>query len=273
MYRNFLTLLFLITLFTSLAQSNDGVGIGTTQVASDAIFEVESDNKGVLIPRLTTEQRESVTKVTPGLIVYDSEINSFFYYDGDDWIRLIASPALLDLDLSNGSIINLKDGVSPQDAVTKSQLDTKLNLSGGTLSGSLNMNSNKVTNLGNAVANTDALNLGQLTSALDERLKGVNVEKYAWSGSGTLRIPLYSVGIFDMNDLTNTGIHFIRNAFPYNSPYSGEDHMVFVQEVEGWGKSGALIYQVAIQLTGTNRGNINMRTNTSGGWSAWELIN
>lgn len=75
-------------------------------------------------------------------------------------------------DLSMGTtykITNLANGTNAADAVNKGQLDTKLNTSGGTVTGTLTMSgatiamgSQKITGLANGTTSTDAVNKGQL---------------------------------------------------------------------------------------------------------------
>ncbi|WP_421873552.1 pyocin knob domain-containing protein [Marinoscillum sp.] len=144
--KGILYLVFIAIIQKANAQ-NDGVGIGTTTIEPDAILQVEAEDKGMLIPRVTTTARTSlINPSSPGLIVYDSDIRAFYYYDGNSWIRLIASPSKLDLDLNSQKIVNLASGTSSSDAVNKGQLDTKLNLSGGTMTGDINMNGNSILN-------------------------------------------------------------------------------------------------------------------------------
>ena len=47
-------------------------------------------------------------------------------------------------DISNKKLTNMAKGTASNDAVTKNQLDTKLSLSGGLMTGNLDMNSNRI---------------------------------------------------------------------------------------------------------------------------------
>jgi len=58
------------------------------------------------------------------------------------------------LDLNNSNITTLANGTNSQDAVNKSQLDTKLSLSGGTMTGVIDFNNNNIYNLFNIVNTT-----------------------------------------------------------------------------------------------------------------------
>jgi len=60
------------------AQNN--VGIGTTTPDASSALEVQSTNKGVLVPRVTTAQRIAIPAPANGLLVYDTTVDCFFYY-------------------------------------------------------------------------------------------------------------------------------------------------------------------------------------------------
>ncbi len=72
-----------------------GVGVDTTDTP-DAIFEVQSTEDGVLIPRLTILQREAIISPPEGLTIYNTDCGLFNYYDGTDWIPF---PNLMGMDV------------------------------------------------------------------------------------------------------------------------------------------------------------------------------
>ena len=79
---------FIAVSFTSIAQ----VGIGTTTPDASAVLDISSNEKGLLIPRMTTAQRDAIAAVE-GLMVYvlrddDDDAGSFMYYDGNTWKEL-----------------------------------------------------------------------------------------------------------------------------------------------------------------------------------------
>lgn len=53
-----------------------------------AMLDVKSLDKGVLVPRLSTLQRTAIESPARGLLVYDTDFNNFFYYNGSDWVSL-----------------------------------------------------------------------------------------------------------------------------------------------------------------------------------------
>ena len=77
----------------------------------------------------------------------------------DDYLRTDGSNAMTgSLNMNNQKIVNVSNGTSANDAVNFSQLSTKLNTSGGTLTGQINMGNNKITNLADVTGDTDAVN-------------------------------------------------------------------------------------------------------------------
>jgi uncharacterized protein (TIGR02145 family) len=59
------------------------------QAEGSSILDVSSDSKGILIPRLTGAQRASISEPATGLMVFDTDINTFCFYDGASWQYLI----------------------------------------------------------------------------------------------------------------------------------------------------------------------------------------
>ncbi len=79
-----------INLFT-IAQSN--VGIGTITPNPSSILDLTANDKGFLVPRLTTNQRTSILNPANGLLVYDIDFSCFFYWraSSNQWIDICES--------------------------------------------------------------------------------------------------------------------------------------------------------------------------------------
>lgn len=91
--------------FTLFAQQN--VGIGTNTPASSAMLHINSTTKGLLIPRLTSAQRTAIASPAAGLQVYDTNTNSFWYYNGSAWLQIGAGGGSSYWDINgSGSIYN-----------------------------------------------------------------------------------------------------------------------------------------------------------------------
>jgi hypothetical protein len=61
--------------------------------APSAIFEMASTTQGMLLPRMTTAQRESIKAPEDGLMVYDTTLRSICYYNynASKWYSLDAT--------------------------------------------------------------------------------------------------------------------------------------------------------------------------------------
>lgn len=84
MLRNFCVFTFLILSFSSYAQ----VGIGTTSPDPSSLLEINSTEGGLLVPRMTTTQRIDIDDPAQGLLVYDTTVNSFYFFDDSNWVGL-----------------------------------------------------------------------------------------------------------------------------------------------------------------------------------------
>lgn len=72
-------ILFFFFTFNTIAQ----IGIGTTSPENSAILDVSSIDKGVLLPRMTTLQRDNITSPIEGLLIYNTDIKCLNIYDGN----------------------------------------------------------------------------------------------------------------------------------------------------------------------------------------------
>ena len=82
-----------------------------------------------------------------------------------------------DLNMNSHKLTNLSNGVANTDAVNLSQLPTKLSDLTVANTTDISLNSHKLTNVSNGVANTDAVNLGQVNSLISSNSSSSNVTK------------------------------------------------------------------------------------------------
>ena len=73
--------------------------VNYTTPASGSVLDVSSTTKGLIIPRMTTEQRNTLGGTSPatGVVVYDLTLNAFYYWHSSAWHQIAAS----DLNLTN----------------------------------------------------------------------------------------------------------------------------------------------------------------------------
>mgnify|MGYP000936340630 CR=1 FL=1 len=81
-------LLALVVVSFTMPMVKAQVGVGTTTPHASAQLEVQATDKGMLVPRMTTSQRNAISSPATGLLVYDNTVDSFFYYNGTAWIGM-----------------------------------------------------------------------------------------------------------------------------------------------------------------------------------------
>jgi hypothetical protein len=92
---------FALLFFVGTYFLNAQVGIGTTNPASGSMLDIESTDKGILIPRVTLTGTNDITTVTPaasyGLLVFNTAnagagatavTEGFYYWNGTQWVRI-----------------------------------------------------------------------------------------------------------------------------------------------------------------------------------------
>jgi len=110
-YLVFLCLIITFVLFSNrnLLSQTENVGIGTITPDNSAVLHITFSNpanpKGLLIPKLTTVERNSITNPATGLLIFNTTTNAFEYNSGIPatpvWAAIFASG---NLTLANGSI-------------------------------------------------------------------------------------------------------------------------------------------------------------------------
>ena len=69
----------------SVSINNDGAIPDST-----AIVDISSTKKGLLIPRMTLQQKNSIANAAVGLLVFQTDGDSgFYYFTGSNWLLLI----------------------------------------------------------------------------------------------------------------------------------------------------------------------------------------
>ena len=80
-------------LFTALGYAQ--VGINTNNPDASSALEIESTTGGILIPRLTETQRDAISAPATGLMIYQTNGTSgFYFWDGAAWTKIdgVAGP-------------------------------------------------------------------------------------------------------------------------------------------------------------------------------------
>src|SRR5687768_997146 len=93
MKKIFLTLAAITIWMVNVKGQNLAINTDGSAANANAILDVKSNNKGVLIPRMSTASRLAIPP-TKGLLVYDSTTHSFWYNTGTEWQSIATSTAL-----------------------------------------------------------------------------------------------------------------------------------------------------------------------------------
>jgi hypothetical protein len=100
----------IISMIATLSFAQTNVGIGTTMPNTSAMLDISSTTRGLLAPRMTTAQRNSIASPAKGLLVYDNDLNALHHYNGSAWAAVGGSGGF-SLPYS-GSIANAGDAFS-----------------------------------------------------------------------------------------------------------------------------------------------------------------
>lgn len=113
--------------------ANSRTGIGTSNPHATAALEIASSDKGLLIPRMTQEQRNAIASPANGLLIYQTNGTSgFYYYNSTVWTSLTAPAPASNLWATNGNS-NIAPGSFIGTTDAKPLLFKVNNIKGGSL--------------------------------------------------------------------------------------------------------------------------------------------
>ena len=94
---------------------NVGIGANTFTPDNSALLELQSTNSGLLLPRMTKSQRDSISSPATSLIIYQTDNTPGFYYNAGtpsspNWVRSSNSndPTVFTTVRSNGNAMTWK---------------------------------------------------------------------------------------------------------------------------------------------------------------------
>src|SRR5258708_40308436 len=71
----------------ALLAQNIGINATGAIPHPSAMLDVSATDKGLLMPRMTTSQRNAIVVPAEGLKVYDTDTKTFWFYNGTGWIQ------------------------------------------------------------------------------------------------------------------------------------------------------------------------------------------
>jgi len=115
--------LLLIVLVFLAGSTMAQVGINTdgSSPNSSAMLDIKSDTAGLLIPRMTATQRDAIKSPAEGLMVFVTDDNTFYYYQGSSWQSF--SSGENGWIVSGNFVYNLNDSVGIGTATPHAALD------------------------------------------------------------------------------------------------------------------------------------------------------
>lgn len=228
------------------------VTTGTAQTVTGAktFQSAGTSTQKLILDRTSGTIDNVVTFTTPSGINWlmgqsgGSDELSFFRYNGFAYfnkmrISNLTTEIFTELIMASNKITSLANGTNANDAVNKSQLDTKLNLSGGTLTGALSMNTtNRITNLADPTNNQDAVtkkyvddNLLNITAVKTTNFTYAGEDVIYWNSSISVSMTINALSTYKIGQkvrllISNTSTTNVRNFFLF-LPGSGSDYFIY----------------------------------------------
>lgn len=100
----------------TILHTTGNVGIGTSGPAASALLELASTTKGMLLPRMTLNQRNLISSPARGLLIFQTDNTPGFYYYDSGWKSVALSATAANATLSNLSASTaINTSLLPQD--------------------------------------------------------------------------------------------------------------------------------------------------------------
>ncbi len=228
--------LFFAILFFAFITEAQNVGIGTNTPNAAAILDISSSNKGLLIPRMNSTQRNAIAAPVKGLMTFDSSKNSFWFYTGNGWKEIAgntySSDSALLIGQQTGSIAsyNLIGNTISNDS------SGYLYDSGGP-SGNYGNNENFQHTIFYTSADQLAIDLTVLSNNLESPYDSLIIfdnsgHRYVLLGTSTGTYRFFSqITIQFKSNFANTLAGF---AIRWNGVFSGTDNSYDANQSTGW---------------------------------------
>ncbi len=184
-----------IIVSTACAQNN--VGIGTETPNTSAMLDISSNNKGLLTPRMTTAQRNAISTPAKGLLVYDTDLNALYHYNGNAWAAVGGNSGGFSLPYSGStnqagdafSITNTGAGPAISGTVSANSVAAIEGSSTATSGGyGVFGSSTSATGFGVGGNNATGTAVYGFSSGSGTALRGVSTSGYGLLSSGNLRL-------------------------------------------------------------------------------------
>ncbi|HLF64605.1 MAG TPA: tail fiber domain-containing protein [Saprospiraceae bacterium] len=99
---------FFHALYIANAQNNVAINSDGSAPDSSAMLDIKSNSRGLLIPRMTTAQKTAIASPATGLMVYDTDSNTFWCYAGMSWIEILSGYVTLIQDADTDTKVEVE---------------------------------------------------------------------------------------------------------------------------------------------------------------------
>lgn len=266
---NFLFIAFI----TMSASAQVGIGVSTANIAPSAQLDVSSTTKGLLAPRMTELQRNSINQPAAGLLVYQTDSTAgFYYFDGSAWKQ--------NLGLSPGGTIGqvlTTDGAGNATWTTAAVVTPGVDLTTDqTIAGLKTFNSDLTVNgltIGRGAANIDS-NIALGTAALATNTEGfgnVAIGSTALANN-TIGLGNIAIGMNTLNLNTEGNLNIAIGALALTNNTFGSNNIAtglgaLTNNTTGSGNTATGTETLRDNTTGndnTGIGHNNLSSNTTG---------
>ena len=235
-------------LSTLMVLTKDGqLSLGTETPGTSAIMQINSNDKGLLIPRMTTPEKNAISSPVNALLVFDTDLQVFSYYDTNagEWLNIAETSAFSDYLLISDFNNSVAGGIT--------QTDTS--------------NWNAAYNWTQNFTETDPIFNSHLSSGITEQDTANWNTAFSWGNhaeAGYLTSmseidPIFSVHL--SSDITE------QDTLNWNTTFSWGDHSAAGYITDGntnWNNEYGFITAASSDELTNKTGNISMWTNDVG---------
>lgn len=179
----FITLLMCFVYINTFAQ----VGIGTASPNSSSQLEISSTLGGLLIPRMTQAQRTAVTTPATGLLVYQTDATTgFWFYNGSAWTTFTSSGWSITGDTGTNPATNFIGSTDAQDVIVSTNNTERIRFQ---TDGDVGINQNNPSTKMHITGTAPVFRLQDGSEGANKVLTSDATGKASWGSSSVLSAP------------------------------------------------------------------------------------